>query len=153
MNTIAFIKAFFEDFPGPIASKAVEYAKIFENKGFDSKESLKGITSVDQLERWKIPEVYAIQIVAQIRMLFAPVVLPVFTPMGGGAPLTSVAPTHVGSQNARPTDVTSDGACPRLATGQTCMYRHAGTALLGVPQVQTTVQSAAGGTNLEIVLN
>ena len=110
MNTIAFIKAFFEDFPGPIASKAVEYAKIFENKGFDSKESLKGITSVDQLERWKIPEVYAIQIVAQIRMLFAPVVLPVFTPMGGGAPLTSVAPTHVGSQNARPADVTSDDA-------------------------------------------
>ena len=41
VNTIALKKAFFEDFPGPIASKAVEYAKIFENKGFDSKESLK----------------------------------------------------------------------------------------------------------------
>ena len=141
-NTIDYIKLFFEDFPGPIASKAVEYAKIFENKGFDSKESLKGITPVDQLGRW-IPEGHAIQIVAQILMLFAPVVLPVFTPVGGGAPLTSVAPTHVGSQNARPADVTSDDACPRLAT---C---HTGTALLGVPQVQTT---AAGGTNLEIVL-
>ena len=77
VNSIAFIKAFFEDFPGSIATRAVDYAKIFENKGFDSKESLKGITSVDQLERWKIPEGHAIiQIVAQIRMLFAPVVLP-----------------------------------------------------------------------------
>ena len=107
------------------------------------------------MEKWKIPEGHAIQIVQhilEILLLFAPVALPVFTPVGGGAPLTSVAPTHVGSQNARPADVTSDDACPRLATGQTCMYRHTGTALLGVPQVQTTVQSAAGGTNLEIVL-
>ena len=55
-NTIDYIKLFFEDFPGPIASKAVEYAKIFENRGFDSIESLKGIFPVKQVERWKIPE-------------------------------------------------------------------------------------------------
>ena len=54
VNSIAFIKAFFEDFPGSIATKAADYAKIFENKGFDSKESLKGIQSVEQLEKWKI---------------------------------------------------------------------------------------------------
>ena len=133
MNSIAFIKAFFEDFPGPIATRAADYTKIFDNKGFDSKESLKGILTADQVEKWKIPEGHAIQIVQQILLLFAPVALPVFTPVGGGAPLTSVAPTHVGSQNARPADVTSDGACLRLATGQTCMSRHTGTALLGVP--------------------
>ena len=48
------------------------------------------------------------------------------------------------------------GICPRLATGQRCMYRHVGTALLGVPlpctQVQKTVPPAATGTNLEIAL-
>ena len=30
VNSIAFIKAFFEDFPGSIATKAADYAKIFE---------------------------------------------------------------------------------------------------------------------------
>ena len=42
VNSIALIKAFFEDFPGSIATRAVE-RKDFEDKGFDSKESLKGI--------------------------------------------------------------------------------------------------------------
>ena len=37
VNSIAFIKAFFEDFPCVIATKAADYTKIFENKGFDSK--------------------------------------------------------------------------------------------------------------------
>ena len=55
VNSIAFIKAFFEDFLGPIATKAADYAKIFENKGFDSKESLKGILTADQVEKWRIP--------------------------------------------------------------------------------------------------
>jgi len=63
VNNIAFIKAFFEDFPGPIAMKATDYTKIFENKGFDSKESLKGILTADQVERWKIAEGHAIQFV------------------------------------------------------------------------------------------
>ena len=76
VNSIAFIKASFEDFPGSIATKAADYAKIFENKGFDSKESLKGILSADQVEKWKIPEGHAIQIVQQILLLFAPVALP-----------------------------------------------------------------------------
>jgi hypothetical protein len=35
VNNIAFIKAFFEDFPGSIATKAADYTKIFEKKGFD----------------------------------------------------------------------------------------------------------------------
>ena len=83
VNSIAFIKAFFEDFPGPIASRAADYTKIFDNKGFDSKESLKGILTPDQVEKWKIPEGHAIQIVQQILLLFAPVVLPVFAPVGG----------------------------------------------------------------------
>ncbi len=65
--------------------RATDYTKIFENKGFDSKESLKGILTADQVERWKIPEGHAIQIVQQILLLFAPVALPVFTPVGGGA--------------------------------------------------------------------
>ena len=43
VNSIAFIKAFFEDFPyhfpGSIATRAADYTKIFENKGFDSKGS------------------------------------------------------------------------------------------------------------------
>ncbi len=38
VNSIAFIKAFFEDFPGSIATRAADYTKIFENKGFDSKK-------------------------------------------------------------------------------------------------------------------
>ena len=63
VNSIAFIKAFFEDFPGPIATKAADYTKIFDNKGFDSKESLKGILTADQVEKWKIPEGHANQIV------------------------------------------------------------------------------------------
>ena len=54
-NTIDYIKLFFEDFPGSIRTKAADYAKIFENKGFDSKEPLKGLQSVEQLEKWKIP--------------------------------------------------------------------------------------------------
>jgi hypothetical protein len=95
VNNIAFIKAFFEDFPGSIATRAADYTKIFENKGFDSKESLKGILTADQVEKWKIPEGHAIQIVQQILLLFAPVALPVFTPVGGGA---SGALTHVWSQ-------------------------------------------------------
>ena len=95
VNNIAYIKAFFEDFPGPIATRAADYTKIFENKGFDSKESLKGILTVDQVEKWKISEGHAIQIVQQILLLFAPVALPVFTPVGGGA---SGALTHVWSQ-------------------------------------------------------
>ena len=98
MNSIAFIKAFFEDFLGPIATKAADYAKIFENKGFDSKESLKGILTADQVEKWRIPEGHAIQIVQQTLLLFAPVVLPVFTPVGGGAPPQPLALTHVWSQ-------------------------------------------------------
>ena len=93
VNSIAFIKAFFEDFPGSIATKAADYAKIFENKGFDSKESLKGILTADQVEKWRIPEGHAIQIVQQILLLFAPVVLPVFTPVGGGAPPQPLALT------------------------------------------------------------
>ena len=100
VNSIAFIKAFFEDFPGSIATKAADYAKIFDNKGFDSKESLKGILTVDQLERWKIPEGHAIQIVQQILLLFEPVALPVFTPVGGGVSLPPVALTHVWSQKS-----------------------------------------------------
>ena len=32
VNSIAFIKAPIEDFPGSIATTAVDYAKIFENK-------------------------------------------------------------------------------------------------------------------------
>jgi hypothetical protein len=74
-NSIAFIKAFFEDFQGStlsIAMRATDYTKIFENKGFDSKESLKGILIADQVEKWKIPEGHAIQIVQQILLLFAP---------------------------------------------------------------------------------
>ena len=63
VNSIAFIKAFLEDFPGSIATRAADYTKIFENKGFDSKESLKGILTADQVEKWKIPEGHAIQIV------------------------------------------------------------------------------------------
>jgi hypothetical protein len=97
-NSIAFIKAFFEDFQGStpsIAMRATDYTKIFENKGFDSKESLRGILTADQVERWKIPEGHAIQIVQQILLLFAPVALPVFTPVGGGA---AGALTHVWSQ-------------------------------------------------------
>ena len=88
VNSISFIRAFFEDFPGSIATRAVDYAQIFENKGFDSKEFLKGILTADQVERWKIPEGHAIQIVQQILMLFEPVVLvlPVFTSVGGGVP-------------------------------------------------------------------
>ncbi len=35
VNSIAFIKAFFEDFPGPIALRAADYTKIFDNKGFE----------------------------------------------------------------------------------------------------------------------
>ena len=61
--------------------RATDYTKIFENKGFDSKESLKGILTADQLEKWKIPEGHAIQIVQQILLLFAPVALPVFAPV------------------------------------------------------------------------
>ena len=61
VNSIAFIKAFFEDFPGVIATKAADYAKIFENKGFDSKESLKGILTADQVEKWRIPEGHAVR--------------------------------------------------------------------------------------------
>ena len=53
-NTIDYIKLFFEDFPGSIRTnartKAVDYAKIFENKGFDLKESLKGTLSLEQLK-------------------------------------------------------------------------------------------------------
>ena len=63
VNSIAFIKAFFEDFQGSIATRATDYSKIFENKGFDTKESLKGILTADQVEKWKIPEGHAIQIV------------------------------------------------------------------------------------------
>ena len=98
VNSIAFIKAFFEDFPGSIATRAADYTKIFENKGFDSKESLKGILTADQVEKWKIPEGHAIQIVQQILLLFAPVALPVFTHVGGGASLPHGALTHVWSQ-------------------------------------------------------
>ena len=58
-NTIDYIKLFFEDFPGSIRTKAADYEKIFKNKGFDSKESLKGIQSAEQLEKWKIPEGHA----------------------------------------------------------------------------------------------
>ena len=70
VNSIAFIKAFFEDFPGSIATKAADYAKIFEKKGFDSKESRKGILTADQVEKWRIPEGHAIQIVQQILYRF-----------------------------------------------------------------------------------
>ena len=53
-NTIDYIKLFFEDFPGSIRTKAADYAKIFENKGFDSKESLKGILTADTPQaKWK----------------------------------------------------------------------------------------------------
>ena len=100
VNSIAFIKAFFEDFPGSIATRAADYTKIFENKGFDSKESLKGILSADQVEKWKIPEGHAIMIVQQILLLFAPVALPVFTPVGGGASVPHGALTHVWSQKS-----------------------------------------------------
>ena len=100
VNSIAFIKAFFEDFPGSIATRAADYTKIFENKGFDSKESLKGILTADQVEKWKIPEGHAIQIVQQILLLFAPVALPVFTPVGGGASIPHGALTHVWSQKS-----------------------------------------------------
>jgi hypothetical protein len=55
--------------------RATDYTKIFENKGFDSKESLKGILTAGQVETWKIPEGHAIQIVQQILLLFAPVAL------------------------------------------------------------------------------
>ena len=97
-NTIDYIELFFEDFPGSIRTKAADYAKIFENKGFDSKESLKGIQSVEQLEKWKIPEGHAIQIVEQILLMFDHVVLPVFAPLGGGAPLSPpLAKQHVWS--------------------------------------------------------
>ena len=41
VSSISLIIAPFEDFPGSIATRAVDYAKIFENKGFDSKASLK----------------------------------------------------------------------------------------------------------------
>ncbi len=50
VNNIAFIKAFFEDFQGSIAMRATDYTTIFENKGFDSKESLKGILTAHQVE-------------------------------------------------------------------------------------------------------
>ena len=49
VNSIALIKASFGDFPGSIATTAADYAKIFENRGFDSKASLKGILTADQL--------------------------------------------------------------------------------------------------------
>ncbi len=96
VNGILFIKAFFEDFPGSIATRAADYTKIFENKVFESKESLKGILTADQVEKWKIPEGHAI--VQQILLLFAPVALPVFTPVGSGASLPHGALTHVWSQ-------------------------------------------------------
>ncbi len=95
VNSFAFIKAFLEDFLGSIATRAADYTKIFANKGFDPKESLKGILTADQVEKWRIPKGHAIQIVQQILLLFAPVALPVFTPVGGGA---SGALTHVWSQ-------------------------------------------------------
>ena len=114
VNSTAFIKAFFEDFPGSIATKAADYAKIFENKGFDSKESLKGNLTADQVEKWRIPVGHAIQIVQQILLLFAPVVLPVFTPVGGGAPPQPLALTHVWSQKfVKPLKV----ADPQSSTG------------------------------------
>ena len=47
------------------------------------------------MEDGRIPEGHAIQFVQQILLLFAPVALPVFTPVGGGA---SGALTHVWSQ-------------------------------------------------------
>ncbi len=49
VSGIAFIKAFFEDVSGSIATRAADYAKIFENKGFYSKEPLKGILAT----KWK----------------------------------------------------------------------------------------------------
>ena len=102
VNSIAFIKAFFEDFPGSIATRAVDTQRSSRTKASTySKESLKGFSpQTTEVERWKIPEGHAtcIQIVQQILMLFAPVALPVFTPVGGGVSLPPVALTHVWSQ-------------------------------------------------------
>ncbi len=49
--------------------------------------------------------------------------------------------------------MSAGGACPRLAVGQKCMYRHDGIALLGVPALPTVSEGVAtGGSTVEIAL-